>query len=339
MRSLRVRYALLGNELYLAEDVEIVLEGGRVVDIYETDKPTSNVLAMPALINSHVHTADYSLLELWPEKSLEEVVDPVRGLKIRALEQEENIEAFIWDVIKLSYRKGTFALADFREQGEKGLRIGIRAAKGFPGYLPFARPPGDIWQAYGLGLPEINYPKALEYAKKFKEMNKPVAVHFAESKEEDFDKLLELDPDFVIHANYVTKEELEELKRRGIAVSKCLRANTWFNLRNNLEDIIEVGVRLLIGTDNAGWTEPDLWRELEFSFLSLKYRDEETARELLKAVTVNAQAPLKLPWRVTLDRGSDWPLLLLNAKPLRPGSSPYIALVKGRLPVLSIVMP
>ncbi len=339
MRSLRAKYALLGEELYLAEDVEIVIEGGKVVDVYETSKHTQNVLVMPSLINAHVHTADYSLLELWPEKGLEEIVDPRAGLKIRALEQEERLERYVWEVIKISYRRGTFALADFREQGEKGLEIGLRGSKGFPGYLPFARPPGNIWKAYGLGLPEMNYPQAFEYAKKFKEMNKPVAVHFAENKEEDLEELLKLEPDFVVHANFVPKEWLEELKRRNVAIAKCLRANAWFKLPNNLEEVMEVGVKLLLGTDNAGWTEPDLWRELEFAFLSLKERDEERARELLKAVTVNAQEPLKLPWKVPLERGSNWPLLLLNSKPLRPGSSPYIALVKGRLPIESLVVP
>lgn len=339
MRYLRVKYALLGEELYLAEDVEIVLEEGKVIDIYETSKPTSNVLVMPSLVNAHIHTADYSLLELWPERSLEEIVDPSKGLKIRALEQEDELERYIWEVIKISYKRGTFALADFREQGEKGLEIGLRGSKGFPGYLPFARPPGNIWRAHGLGLPEISYPRALEYARKFKEMGKPVAVHFAENKEEDLDGLLKLEPDFVVHANFVPKESLEELTRRGIAIAKCLRANTWFGLPNNLEEIMEVGARLLLGTDNAGWTEPEMWRELEYAFLSLRDRDEEMARELLKAVTVNAEDPLKLPWRVPLERDSNWPLLLLNSKPLRYGSSPYIALVKGRLPIKGIIVP
>ena len=76
---------------------------------------------------------------------------------------------------------------------------------------------------------------------------------------------------------------------------------------------------------------------MELSALLLRRRgmwDEETAREIIKATTVNAQEPLKVPWKIALEKGSDGPLILLDSNELELPNTPnkYTAIVKRGSP-------
>ncbi len=320
---LRAKYALVGEELELWEDVEVVIEGGRVADLYQTGKATENVLVMPALINAHAHLADCSFPDEWLRESLEEIVDPRRGLKRKALERSDPGEG-IRRGMKLSEATGVAAVADFREGGLRGLERALSLH--LPGYLPFARfeteeeIPKIAQLAHGLGLPEPDYPTedlAVKAAKAFKALGKPVAVHLAEVRKEPVEKAFKVMADVVVHGCYLEKEDLEELRKKGVALAVCPRANEWFSLPVKVAEALEAGVRLLLGTDNCTFNKPDLWRELErasFVLRRVKAFDEERAKELLKAVTVNAEKPLKIPWRIPLEKGSDGPFLVLDTK-------------------------
>jgi len=325
LRTLRARYALAGEGLELLEGVEVVLEGGRVVDIYETSKKTSEVLVMPALVNAHAHLGDCAFPERWLSEGLSEIVDPRRGLKRRALEGADVAEA-VEHGMKVSRAAGAFGVADFREGGAEGLREALRA--GEPGYMPFGRVEreeelGEVLRlSHGLGLPEPGFPTpelAERAARAFKEAGKPVGLHLAEARREPAEEALRLGADFVVHGCFLDWEDLEELKRAGVALAVCVRSNMWFRLPPKLPEALEAGLKVMLGTDNCTFHKPDLWRELEAASLVLRRSglySEALARELLKAATVNAQEPLKVPWRIPLEKGSDGPLLVMDSRML-----------------------
>lgn len=323
MEVVRTKYALVGEELEIVEDVEIVIEGGKVVDIYETAKKTIEAVAIPALVNAHAHLGDCAFPERWLKESLSEIVDPRKGLKRKALESA-NVPEAIRLGMSTSRLSGALAVADFREGGAKGLREALSAKE--LGYLPFGRVEKEeeleavLELSHGLGLPEPGFPSpevALKAAKAFKLAKKPVGLHLAEVRREPLELALELEADFVVHGCFLEREELEEMRKKGIALVVCPRSNSWFGLQPKLPEALEVGVKVLLGTDNCAFNKPDLWRELEAATFLLRARgeyDDRAARELLKSVTTNAQEPLKVPWRVALEKGSDGPALLLDSK-------------------------
>lgn len=339
MLAIRSKYALVGEELELVEEVELVWEGGRLVDWYPTTKKVSDLLVMPALVNAHTHLADCYFPDAWLRESLSEIVDPSKGLKRKALE-----EADIKEAIKMGMEAlrstGSFAAADFREGGAKGLKEALEARE--EGYLPFGRVEKEedleevLRLAHGLGLPEPDFPTpdlARRAAEAFKAAGKPVGLHLAEVRKEPVQKALDLGADFVVHGCFLEYEDLEELKRNGVALVVCPRSNRWFGLKPKVKEAIEVGVKLLLGSDNCTFNKPDLWRDLEASAFELRSEgafDDEAARELLKAVTTNAEKPLGLPWKTALVEGSRWPALLMDSKllALDRSKNKYATIVK-----------
>ncbi|UXD22689.1 hypothetical protein IPA_07385 [Ignicoccus pacificus DSM 13166] len=359
MFILNVRYALIGDELELVEEVSLIYEGGRLAGIdegWDSKGITANALAMPGLINSHAHLGDSAFPEAWADKDLSEIVDPSKGLKRRELERldrKEIINSMTHTLEKMK-NYGIMAVADFREQGVKGVRMGLEAARraSYSGYLPMGRFEDEkemlklVEVAHGLGLPEPDYP-SLALAKRasalFRSFGKPVGTHVAEvgGPEELYMAMEEVGVNFVVHGINLEREHFTEMRRRGISLAICPRANVWFKKTPKIHYAIEEDVNLLLGTDNAAWTSPNLWRDLEVSALLIRKHgswSEEVARKLLKAVTVNAKEPLKIPWEIAIKKGSDGPVILLDVKELdlERARNKYTAIVKRSSPLAVI---
>jgi len=354
MLTINVDYILKGERLELVEEVSLVFEGGRLVGIDEGwngNGIRAHALAMPGLINGHVHLGDSVIPERWIDKELSEIVDPSKGLKLRALSKvdRKDIVDSMSRTIKIMKSFGIMGVADFREQGVKGVRMGLEAAKKarYQGYLPFGRVTKEeellklVEVSHGLGLPEPSWPNkslAKRAAAVFRSFGKPIGTHVAEvGGADELYEALELGVNFVVHGINLELEHFEELKRRNVAVVMCPRANMWFKMEPKIHLAIEAEAKLLLGTDNAAWTKPNLWREMELSALLLKRRgiwDEDVAREILKAVTVNAQEALKVPWKVAIEKGSDGPIILLDLNEIELNWTPnkYTAIVKRGSP-------
>ncbi|MHC1627811.1 MAG: amidohydrolase family protein, partial [Candidatus Nezhaarchaeales archaeon] len=91
-------------------------------------------------------------------------------------------------------------------------------------------------------------------------------------------------------------------------------------------------VNLLIGTDNAGWINPDMWRELEALFnLSRLQGLHVDPREILKIATVNIHRVkgMKAPNNI-LEEGLDANFIILNGEEIDLGYSQniYASIVK-----------
>ncbi|ALU12270.1 hypothetical protein EYM_01975 [Ignicoccus islandicus DSM 13165] len=348
--NVRVPYALVGEDLELVEEVTIILNNQGIEAIeegWDSKGILVNALAMPSLFNAHIHLGDSVILERWINKELSDIVDPRKGLKIRAFEKvkDEQMIKSMSQTLGLLKLIGVFGVSDFREEGYKGVKKGLSAAEraNFEGYLPFARASSleeglkVLKISHGLGLPEPTYPDpniARKLSEIFKNAGKPVGTHVAEvGGREELYQAFELGVDFVVHGVNLELEDFEELRKRNVAIVFCTRANNWFKLEPKLKYAIEADVKFLIGTDNVAWTKPDLWREMEL--ISIKLRkdglfDEEIAKRILKASTVWAQDVMKVPWRIPLEKGSDGFFLLLDIERLGFENSPnkYSVIVK-----------
>ena len=63
INRIRAKYALVGSDLDLIENVDVLINHkNEIVEIEELSQNiTSNTLIMPGLFNSHVHAADIGL--------------------------------------------------------------------------------------------------------------------------------------------------------------------------------------------------------------------------------------------------------------------------------------
>ncbi len=75
-------------------------------------------------------------------------------------------------------------------------------------------------------------------------------------------------PDLLVHLAEATPEDLAEVARAGVTVAVCPRSNALFGRRPDLGEFARHGVRTLLGTDNAMFHSPSIWRELEFAYVT-----------------------------------------------------------------------
>ena len=92
---------------------------------------------------------------------------------------------------------------------------------------------------------------ALLMSSQARSRNGLVGIHHSENEHENIEKLLELNPDFVVHLCHATDQDLEKLKESNISVVVCPRSNDYFGNRPPIEKMIEIGLDLGFGTDNG----------------------------------------------------------------------------------------
>jgi cytosine/adenosine deaminase-related metal-dependent hydrolase len=101
-----------------------------------------------------------------------------------------------------------------------------------------------------------------------------LAFHAGERDPGDVDAALSYSPDLLVHCTHATRKQLRRISDEGIPIAVCPRSNWIFGMTDSarrppLKEMIELGCRLFIGTDNCMAIQPDLWREM--SFISTVY--------------------------------------------------------------------
>jgi len=269
-------YALLGRELE-ARPATILVEAGRIREIEEVSRAPP-VWICPALFNAHTHLGDTVGMDLPWQGSLEELVTPPDGLKHRILRESprSDLVAGMRASIRVMVRTGTLGFADFREGGRDGVRDLMEAAEGLPCRpIAFGRDGGEE-VAEGLGVPSIrDSPDIGAAVARARKDGKLVAFHTGERDALDVDDALAYDPDLLIHCTHARERQLREIANRGIPVVVCPRSNWILGVSSSpthppIRRMIELGITMLIGTDNAMFVQPDLWAEM--AFLHAVYR-------------------------------------------------------------------
>jgi len=269
-------HALAGRDLEI-RPARISVEGGKIREIAEiSDAPP--VWICPALFNAHTHIGDTVAMDLPRAGSLEDLVTPPDGLKhriLRSAPRPARVEAMRAS-IGVMVRAGTRGFADFRENGEAGVRDLLEAAEGLPCRpVIFGRDGGERI-AEGIGVSSIrDCPDAGAAVSAAKREGKLVAFHAGEQDSLDVDGALALDPDLLVHCTHADEAQLREIADRGIPVAVCARSNWALGVSSSrarppIRRMLDLGCRVLLGTDNAMFVQPELWGEM--AFVSTVYR-------------------------------------------------------------------
>lgn len=246
-------------------------EAGLIVDAGEGKPPLppeATGLVLPSPVDAHTHVGDRvgrGRFEL-KGRSLAEVVAPPHGLKHRLLAEapEETLVAGMREALREAARAGCRSVLDFREQGAAGARMLREAAKGTPVRPVILGRPARAWTdeegrevlavADGLGLSGLGDfgdetpERAAALAHRGR---KRLALHFSEAQREDVARALDLRPDFLVHVVASPREDLDAIAAARVPVVCCPRSNALFGRRPDVRAMLELGIRVALGSDNA----------------------------------------------------------------------------------------
>ena len=353
---INVGMALLGDEIRIRRRVSIELEDGVIKSIADGFKSNGLTfrkgVAMPALVNAHIHVLDYAFQEVGLDLGLSELVSEPHGLKhklIARLSPRKVLRSSLSLFDKL-VKQGVYTAIVFCERADAvdylrqaSKRAGINAVlltrpKRADGSLLLDE---ALEKSNGLGLDSpLRYTtdELAQMRRRCVERGLFKAVHVSETprthEKGDFKLSLEVfDADMIVHGVYLEEEEVRELSSRGTSLALCPRSNMWFSSGlPPLGQLVKHDVNLLLGTDNAGWVNPDIWRELEALFnLSRLQGLRLNPEELLKMATVNVRKVknLKVPLNV-LEEGAQANFIVLDGEELglRFSKNVYASIVK-----------
>jgi hypothetical protein len=231
----------------------------------------------------HTHLGDHLARGPLPS-SLKDVVLP-GGIKHRFLETSDTntkIESVRRSLDEV--KPGVTHLFDYREGGFEGISIFHKAyQKRHPKTFILARPGenDDVGQlldsSQGLGLPSVD--SCTEELRDLTKRKKKIfSFHASEMYREDIERILELEPDLLIHMISGTEEDWTSLAEEKIPTVVCPRSNFAYSLPLTLAEMNEKNVPLALGTDNSISARQDMFRELEMGWLMLRRNGMEGSR-------------------------------------------------------------
>lgn len=304
--ELRASLALVGDDIEPARDVCIFVDDQGNVESIEGwgscpqgAAGGSWAVVLPQPANAHVHSADGGFPEFGVDLGLHELVAPPDGLKYRMLSTLSGAElvASIARTYYLAYKMGVGLLVDFREGGGEGCQAAHAALRstardlellvlGTPG-------PGFPEGCDGLGVSSpLDYPESL--LRQLTSLFPVSMTHVAEDPNNwaqgDLQEAIRSGFKGIVHGTYLTSEELEAVRDRGVGLVMCPRSNLWHGLRAPpVADAIRLGVTLGLGSDNAAWSVPEPWSEAELALLlarSQGLKSPLASRGVLRALFV-----------------------------------------------------
>jgi len=228
---------------------------------------------IPAPVNFHTHLGD-SFIGEEPIGTLPEIVGP-NGFKMRHLNStdQSKISRGMLRSIDFMNKLGLYAFIDFREQGLKGFEL-IPEFRGIKGI--FLSRPSNLDEAnilirrsWGFAMSSLS-DHDFSFLLKLREIamnnGKLFAIHFSENVRENLDMLLQLSPDFIIHGIEATEDEIRTISEKGIYWVITPRSNIFYGKRPDYSKLFKNKAHLLLGTDNAFVTEPDIFSEIDFLY-------------------------------------------------------------------------
>jgi len=272
------------------------------------EKPIAKGLILPTFVNAHTHIGDsfIRLKHLELPRSVKDLVAPPAGLKHRLLKDASEQE--ILEGIRISLAEmtasGTSCFCDFREGGLIGIFQLRKAMKNSsvdsvilsrPSQMVYEKEELDrlLQNSDGIGLSSISdwEPAEIEkIAKHVRKKKKLFALHASEVVRENIDRILDLRPNLLIHMIAATKADLERVNDANIPIVVCPRSYAFFRLKNNLELMKNIGVTILLGTDNAMINTPDVIEEVRVLLKTGLFSLEE----LLTNITYTPRKALNL---------------------------------------------
>ncbi|MCU0629818.1 MAG: amidohydrolase family protein [Methanoregulaceae archaeon] len=264
-------HALLGESLE-ERPVTIVVKSGIITHIEDDPHPGDNWI-IPAFFNAHTHLGDSVAMDTFTDGDLVSLVTPPDGLKHRllALASRDDTISGMRSSIQAMVRSGTAGCADFREGGINGTRMLQEAGKSLiPELIILGREGGEL-VADGLGVSSVrDVPHLERVVSEARNNNKLIAFHAGEKDPDDIDSALSFNPDLLIHCTHATRVQLRRCADEGIPIAVCPRSNWALGVAGStteppLHDMIDLGCRVFIGTDNVMFIQPDMFAEMAFA--------------------------------------------------------------------------
>lgn len=285
----------------------------------------TDCIVCPSFLNAHTHIGDSIIKDEGDGKSIEEIVKPPNGLKHIAISKSSDedlilsMENSMWEMLKT----GTTHFIDYREGGLKGVKLLKKASKNIPiNPIILGRDNSFFDEDPNLSKVKIAIRKLLKYSdgiapSGFGEITDEVAILITESCEKhgklssihaaEYEKLqynsisefgkteieraIDCSFDQLIHVTAPIKKDLELIAKNNKSLVVCPRSNAMFaNGFPPVLNMLEIGIKPLIGTDNIMINSPNIFRELEYTLKSMRalYKNFIDPREILKMSTSNA---------------------------------------------------
>lgn len=279
----------------------------KIIDFEEGGDSGQEVIIIPTLFNAHAHTGD-SIVKSPPAGTIAELVGP-GGYKHQILEStdEDDLISAMKHYLQKTRNFGVGDLIDFREGGLDGLKIIRKAAEGMKGKLNinvFARPSTSEYDekelknilslSDGIGISAFrdwDVDELKTVAETVHSMKKPLALHCSEDVREPLEDVLDLDVHHLVHMIEATDEDITTCASENIPIVVCPRANDFFGKNPDITNMIERGVDLCLGTDNAMLASPDMFKEMQTAY---GISDVEPL-DILMAATWNPRKALNPP--------------------------------------------
>ena len=320
---------ILKGENLVPHRENIVVDEGKIIEIGKDSREgkiidVEGAVVCPSFINGHIHIGDSIIRDEGYGLSLSEMVKPPHGVKHVALanaSDEELIEAMkssMWEMVN----SGTTHFIDYREGGVKGVKLLKEASKDIP-IKPVILGRDDSFYgddpdlskvkiairkllkvADGIapsGFGEITMDVAEIISNECEKAGKISSIHVAESESNQIESLnnyglseiekgVKSNFSQLVHLTNPKNNDLELVDKSGQNVVVCPRANATLNVGvAPLNDMLDLGLNPLLGTDNVMLNSPNMLRELEFSLkiMSVCYDRYINPVELLKMATTN----------------------------------------------------
>ena len=284
-------------------EAHAIAESG-IINISEgaLENPDITGIIMPRPVNCHTHLGD-AFIQPPESATVEELVAPPKGLKHRML-AEVDIDLLIEAMTGAARTMAASSVShfiDFREGGIQGASALLLSVIG-TGLQPvvMGRPAGKydaeemeslLSVADGIGLSAISdiEPDELQnIVSHVKKAGKALGLHASEAVQENRDVYLDLDPDFLVHMVKADAYDLAACSGAGVPVIVCPSANDYFGLKPPIRQMLDAGITVSLGTDNAMLSSPDIFREMRF----LKDHFELELNEIFTIVFENSRKVL-----------------------------------------------
>ncbi len=245
-----------------------------------------DLFVLPNLANGHAHLLDGLIEGEVPNDIEKAVVGPgsFKHAGIRKILMGHKLDE-LQHLFSEMFSNVKGPLLEFRDGGRKGAMVGRLSRN----HLLLGRPGPDDDMAFldlvdGIGLSGIDdHPD--EYIERWnafaKRRSKLFSIHAFESKKEDIERILSLEPDFLIHMSKGGKRTFDMLAEENVPVVICPRSSTYFGHEPPVKEMLRRGVFLALGTDNAMISSPGVWHEA----VHLKERYELETRQVMEILT------------------------------------------------------
>ncbi len=255
--------------------------------------------------------------------------------KLLAKASPQEIISSMRNSLQEMFQTGTTTLVDFREGGIDGISLIKKAGEGIPlrkiilgrhnsFFKPFPVPLNPEFKeeirenameilssSEGIGLSgfgEINDEVVKIITETCAQENKISAIHVAEYEEvqknsikatgkTEVERAIFNNFNILIHVNSPLNSDISLLRNKQKSVVCCPRSNGALSVGiPPIKDMWDMGINLLLGTDNLMFNSPNMFREMEYALKVTRgyYKEYFPPVEILKMATVNAGQALNL---------------------------------------------